>query len=158
MSVKKILITSLIVTMLAACMGYVPGQQSYWDAQVREMCALDGGVTVYELTTISVKQAEELPKIEGSISIPHQTLANLAAPLVSTDSEKVLREWGPRVVRREREVIRQSNRKIVGRIVSYSRIGGDFPTGISEGSSFTCPDYKKIYTEQARFFVIEEAK
>lgn len=147
----------LIVFMIIAN-GFYEGRKAYWDAQVKEMCEKDGGVTVYERTTISVKQAEELPKIEGSISIPHQALAKLTAPLISTDSEEVLRESGPRVVRRERVVIRQSDRKAVGKMVSYSRIGGDFPTGISEGTSFTCPEYKKLYAEQGRFFVIEEAR
>ena len=151
-------LAALLLAMLAGCMGWAPGRQSYWDAQVREMCERDGGVTVYEQTRISAKKAEELPKIGGSISIPHRTLSNVTAPLISTDSEEVLRESGPRVVRRERVVIRQSDSKVVGKIVSYSRVGGDLPTGISEGTSFTCPGYKKLYAEQSRFFVIEEAK
>jgi len=147
-----------LASTLLGCMGWVPGRQTYWDAKVKEMCEKDGGVTVYERTTISVKQTEELPKIEGSISIPHQSLAKLTAPLISTDSEEVLRESGPRVVRRERVVIRQSDRKVVGKMVSYSRIGGDFPTGISEGTSFTCPEYKNLYAEQGRFFVIKKSR
>jgi hypothetical protein len=154
-----VVLTSVVLaTALYGCAGYAPGRQSYWDEKVREMCEKDGGVTVYERTPISTLQAEKLPKIEGSISIPHKSLAAVGSPLVSTDTEEILREWGPKVVRRETTVMRQIDGKVVGKMVSYARIGGDLPTGISEGSSFACPEYKKLYAEQARFFFIEETK
>jgi hypothetical protein len=153
-----LMIPMVFAVLLALAVGFYEGRKAYWDHKVRELCEKDGGVMVYERTTIDVKQAKELPKIEGSISIPPRVLAKLTTPLVSADIEGVIREQGPRVVRREKRVIRRSDGKEVGRMVSYSRIGGDFPTGFREGTSFVCPEYKKLYAEQARFFVIEGAR
>ena len=50
----------LLLAMLAGCMGYVPGSQSYWDAKVKEMCEKDGGVTVYERVKISQRTSKLL--------------------------------------------------------------------------------------------------
>ena len=145
-----------IIVLLALAVGSFEGHKAYWDSRVREMCEKDGGVAVYEKTRISLEQFNRSPKVIGYIGIESIESAKPEDVVFSIDSETVLRDWNPRVTRFERVVKRRMDGKVVGKIVSYSRIGGDFPTGIVHESSFTCTEYKKIYQDESQFFVVEE--
>jgi hypothetical protein len=144
----------VVLTGISGCAGYVPGRKAYWDDKVREMCAQDGGITVFERTALSTEQYQKLPKIAGSISIPPESVATPETPLVAIEREIVVNESNPRVTKWERAIKRVSDSKVVGNIVRYSRVGGDVPTGIAHSSQFSCPEIRQIYADQMQFFSI----
>jgi len=73
-----------------------------------------------------------------------------------TASTTMLHERNPSVRRDVRVVIRASDKRVVAEWVVYSRVGGDFPTGISHPSSFTCPEPRQLIEELQPLFVVKE--
>lgn len=151
---KKNLIASLLFTVLAGCMGYVPGQQSYWDAQVKEMCEKDGGVTIHEQVNISMEQASGLQKVGPYFSIPPRATAKSNAPAYWDETVTILRDSNPRVWRSEQVVRRHDDEKIVARVVRYIRVGGDIPS-IAHPSSFSCPDEADLLAKRENIFSVK---
>ena len=135
---KKILIASTFAMTLAACMGYVPGQQSYWDAQVREMCAKDGGVKVFETVRLNRQQYSLLLNKFGQLSPPLENKAGENVPIVHRFTSTYLRRNDPEVRRDELLVIRRSDGKVLGISIFYSRVGGDLVA--LHPSYFSCPE------------------
>jgi len=133
---KKLSIAALFSITLAGCMGYVPGQQSYWDAQINEMCERDGGVTIYERVKISKKDSVFL--WGQGLPLPTENTRK-DSPYFWEMTEKKIHDSYPKVVRAEDLVKRRSDGKVLGKSIRYWRGGGDFPTGFSEATSFICP-------------------
>ncbi len=153
---KKPSIALLLVITLSGCMGYVPGQQSYWDAQVREMCAKDGGVKIIEKLRLSKEDVNLLGSVDGNIRIPSKKSAHPNAPAYSELNITYVRNEGnPSVWRAESLIKRRLDQVVIARWVTYTRSGGDIPTGLVHDSSFTCPDLKKITSDLQLLFIVE---
>lgn len=154
---KKPAIASLLVITLAGCMGYVPGQQSYWDAQIKEMCEKDGGVTIFEQIVVSTEQAVTLPKVGDFFGVAPEALAKPEEPAFIRTQITQIRSGNPSVVREKQEIIRRSDKQIVGQVVRYGRGGGDFPS-FAHPSTFSCPEYMKIYEGIHKLYRVEEIR
>lgn len=152
---KKIWMLSLWLSIaLAGCMGYVPGRQSYWDAQVREMCDRDGGVTVYERIDIDEDHYKKLGGSGGVIPVPDERSKIKNYPYFSRSKQHEINS-NPQVTRMETEVVRVFDNKVLGRVINYLRIGGDFPTGIQHDTSFSCKDIPGVRLDvEKQVFVI----
>jgi hypothetical protein len=135
---RKLLSSVLLISALAGCMGYMPGQQSYWDAQVREMCAKDGGVKVFEIALLNNEQFNLLLNSFGQLSPPPESRASENVPIVQRAISTYIRQSDPEVRRDETALIRNSDKKILAVHVSYSRVGGDVVA--LHPSYFSCPD------------------
>lgn len=155
---KKNPISVLFTMVLAGCMGYAPGQQSYWDAQVREMCAKDGGVTVYERVKLTRSEYQRLGGDRGIVSVPSRNSAGPNAPYVADRKITKIRESNPEVYRRETVIMRVADRKVLSEQVTYGRIGGDFPS-YAHPSSYGCADVGlPLDIEQQTFEIMESEK
>lgn len=151
---KKLLIALLLAVTLTGCMGYVPGQQSYWDAQVKEMCERDGGVTVYERIDLDETDYQKLGGSGGVIPVPDERSKTKNYPYFSKSVRQEINS-NPQVARLETEVVRRSDNKVLGRVINYLRIGGDFPTGIQHDTSFSCRDIHGVRLDvEKQVFVI----
>ncbi|HYA19068.1 MAG TPA: hypothetical protein VEG25_00245 [Burkholderiales bacterium] len=149
------LIIAIVIVLLILAFGFYEGRKAYWDSKVREMCEKDGGVRVYEKIPVSDEQYNKLPKVNGSPAIVSEANSKPTEPAFAVDSEIVLREWEPRVTRWESLVKRRSDGKIIGQMVSYYRVGGDFPLSFGHPTSFVCPERMQFYADEAEFFVIQ---
>jgi hypothetical protein len=135
---KKLSIAALFSITLAGCMGYVPGQQSYWDAQIKEMCGRDGGGKVFEVVSLNSQQYSLLLNKFGQISPPLESKAGGDVPIVQRFISTYIRRSDPEIRRDELSVIRKSDGKILGLSVYYSRVGGDLIS--LHPSYFSCPE------------------
>ena len=154
---KKLLFAVSLTAVLAGCMGYVPGRQAYWDAQVREMCERDGGVQIFEQIVVSAERAATLPKVGGFLGVAPESLAKREDPAFIRYQRIQIRESNPSVVREQQDIIRRSDGQVIGRAISYGRGGGDFPS-IAHPSSFSCPDYISLYKGIHEVYRVEESK
>jgi hypothetical protein len=147
----SLLVVCLLAITLAGCM---PGQQSYWDAQVKEMCAKDGGVTIYQKLRISESEMRLLGTVGGMIGIPAKDLAKPNAPVYEELKIVDIRDSNPRVSRSEMLIVRRSDGATVARAIIYARSGGDFPSP-AHPSSFSCPEFNVVISELQQLFVVE---
>lgn len=115
----------------------VSGKKMYWDARVREMCAQDGGVKVYE----TVELLEERFDKWGMVKFYHPNMKEqaLGPKYEFYLKEKYLREEKPTIIRSQCSIFRKADGKMLGELVYYIRRGGDLP-GFWHESSFSCPD------------------
>ena len=146
-------LAALVVT-IGGCMGYVPGQQSYWDEKVRELCAKDGGVQILEKWRLSAQDLSLLRRINGKISVPVEGVAPSDSPAYAVIKKEYVRQHDPEVHRSEVTIIRRSDGAVLARSVMYGRVGGDFPSH-AHPSSFACPDPRKIDSDIQRAFIVE---
>jgi hypothetical protein len=121
---------------------YASIRLSYWNNEVRELCAKDGGVTVYQ--KVQLLPGEAIP------SLPNEAYASRESPYVTRVKEEIIRARNPEVVRREVLILKREGGVTLGRWVVFSRIGGD--TGfVDHRSSFSCQDIKRDLVEQQIF-------
>jgi hypothetical protein len=145
----QLALASFVLVAVSSCAGYVPGRKDYWDDRVRDMCARDGGVTVYEKVELTQAEYERLDGVQGTIPLPDEKWAG-TRPYFSRSSTQEINAQGPRVTRYESVIVRRDDGKILGKFVSYSRVGGDLPTGLGHASNFSCRDVPGINLDAGR--------
>ncbi|WP_418647613.1 hypothetical protein ACNQFN_22385 [Thauera butanivorans] len=129
----------LIVLLLALAplltLGFYEGRKAYWDAKVREMCAKDGGVKVYETVKLPADRFDQY----GNVGIPNRRYARPTDDYFYELETEYLRSGDPSLVRHVGRIFRRSDNKILGESIRYGRGGGDLP-GPWHPSSFSCPE------------------
>lgn len=143
-----VLIPVVVVLLLILVVGFFEGRKAYWDSKVREMCAKDGGVKVFETFPINRSQYLSWGGQEGirGIPVPHESDKRTDVPVFRRTTDEVLRTGSPTIRRDVTDFIRRTDGKVLGRYVYYARRGGDFPTWAHE-SSFGCLQPESV-TEQ----------
>lgn len=113
------------------------GVKAHYDRQVREMCAKDGGVKVYETVILPAEQFDKLKR--RNFVFFSKALADPADEYYGETDDHYFRQGHPNLVRMQYRIIRRSDGNVLGESVRYGRGGGDLP-GPWHESSFTCPD------------------
>lgn len=142
--VKWIFLSPVILILLAFIFCEV--NKAYWDHKVRLMCEKDGGVTVYEKVELSQEDFKLLGGFNGYVRTPIEKYAKPFDLYISISKENKIHDINPYVFRNEMEVYIRSDRRLLGKSISYVRVGGDFPTGIIHESSFSCGSIENFET------------
>jgi hypothetical protein len=129
------------------------GEKWMLDRQVRELCAKDGGVRVYETMVLP----PELIGKHGQIQIPEKAQMKPSDEYYYESSKHYYRKGNPEMSRKQYRVVRRSDGKVLGELILYGRGGGDFP-GPWHGSSFTCPEPSKLPNFESSIFVRGDKK
>jgi hypothetical protein len=148
----KMLISLLLLLPLATACASGPSKIEL-DAEVKRLCAIDGGVKVYETVKLPVERFDKY----GQIRIPPKKDAK--------PSDEYYYEWGvtylktgkpeegvPDLARSRFTLHRTSDDKLLGESVAYTRRGGDIP-GPWHPSHFTCPSDSGLTALQIRVFI-----
>lgn len=136
--------------------GFYEGRKAYWDEQVRQMCAKDGGVSILEKVFISKEQEKYLPHVDGVVTVSKESLSDPRAPAFSKAIETVVESGNPSVLRYEQVIVRRADKATTARAVIYVRTGGDLPSPAFP-SSYYCPPLNKINSDISKIFKIEES-
>lgn len=128
------------------------GRNMWLDRQVRELCAKDGGVKVYETVELPRKRFDKygnyhipacgFAKPEDEYCFESKDHYYLRGNPVSTGS--------PDFYQSILQVIRQSDGKILGEASRFTRRGGGLP-GPWHPSSFSCPE--RLHLEKSIFIM-----
>jgi len=119
----------------------VAGKKMYWDAKVRELCTIDGGVKVYETVALPAEIFNRWgqPNFYG----PDKDEDLLSRFLLKQETKYLRNETkSPEILRHHFRVFRRSDGKLLGEQITYARRGGDLP-GPWHVSSFSCPNIKE---------------
>lgn len=109
------------------------------DAEVRQLCAKDGGIKLHETVTLSPQEYRKLLNRDGELDIRVKDHAKATDAFYFEPQSAIVRKGDPVLVRWEYRLIRQSDMKLLATNVYYTRRGGDLP-GPWRESSFSCPD------------------
>lgn len=107
------------------------------DAQVKELCAKDGGIKVYETVKLPPERFDQWGMVKPYD--PTQGENALGPDFVFKRDIYYFKKEPPTFIRHHYLVIRQADGKVLGETISYGRGGGDLP-GPWHPSSFTCPE------------------
>ena len=131
-----------IIVIFLLVIFYYHERKAYWDQQVDKMCKIDGGIKVYE--SIALEESEYNKYIDkyGNLSIPREDKAPENIQYVFRNDSEFIHKSDPIVRRDELMILRRYDNKVVGKQISYSRVGGDF-FYIDMWSSYTCPKVNK---------------
>jgi len=132
---------------LAAC-GSV--QKVELDREVDRLCAIDGGVHVYEV----VRLPKEDFGPDGEVFPQYRHLlfseGRYGPEFVGRSAGRVLVGGNPALQRINSKIVRRADDKVLGEVVIYRRSGGDGP-GLSERSEYSCPKGPNLDAERQVF-------
>jgi len=123
--------------LIAGGIAFCEANKAYWDHQVKLMCEKDGGVTVYERVELTKDEYEIIKNSSGKISIPFGWEKNDSPYYIYSKTEVIFND-SPKVWKDEMLIIRRRDNNVIAKKISYSRRGGDMPTGILHPSHFSC--------------------
>jgi hypothetical protein len=110
------------------------GEKAMLDQQVRELCAKDGGIRVYETVKLPADKFNQW----GNVDVRSKEYAKPTDEYYLEFETYYYRSGNPQVSRNQARIIRRSDGRILGESITYGRGGGDLP-GPWHGTSFTCP-------------------
>ena len=117
------------------------GRNMWLDHQVRELCAKDGGVKVYETVELPRERFDKYGNFDISACRfvkpeDEYCLESKTDYLLRGDPDSI---GSPEIFQKTYKVIRQSDGKLLGQRSSFIRRGGGLP-GPWHPSSFSCPE------------------
>jgi len=130
----RILTALLLLPIITGC---VTPSQIMMDAEVKRLCAVDGGVKVYK----TVKLPPERFNKYGQIDFYNPTHGEnaLGSEYIYKNENLYLREGDPQLRRDHVRIYRKFDMELLGEVVTYIRGGGDLP-GPWQPSAYHCPD------------------
>lgn len=138
---------SWLVPLLIVASGMSGCEKARLDDEVRRLCAIDGGVKIYEKIVLPKDKFDKY----GVFSIPRLSESNTESDYFFTYDVKYYVHGNPEMWRDHFQVIRRSDSKLLGEAISYSRRGGDLP-GPWQSSSFSCPSDSDISSLKKKIF------
>ena len=135
---------------MVACAG---PSKSELDAEVRRLCAIDGGVKVYETVVLPPNKFD----VFGNVTIPSKTDAAPNDEYYFERETHYYRKGNPELSSSRHRIVRRSDGKTLGEAVRYARGGGDLP-GPWQASTFICPDPRLPPSLEKSVFLRGDAK
>lgn len=123
----------LAIPLLVACSSG-PLVKAAADAEVDRLCAIDGGVKVYEAVTLPAERFNQW----GNIGVRIKKHASPIDEYYSDGETQFLRKGHLTIVRFSSRIVRRSDAKVLGEAIHYGRGGGDIP-GPWHPSGYECP-------------------
>lgn len=118
--------------------SYAEHRRHYWDDKVRELCAKDGGLHIFEQVSLPLSAYQTLLNVFGELSPPELGGGRNEAPVGRVSLNTHLHIGVPEVVRYEQRLVRRIDAKVLGSYITYARIGGDSGF-VDNPSTFACP-------------------
>ena len=134
--IAMIPVVLIIILVLAVC--FFEGRKAYWDHKVREMCEKDGGMEIYERVNLDEKEYRLYIDSLGNFTIPREDKAPENLKIISKYISTYIHRNNPEVRRFELQIIRRSDNRLLGTMISYGRAGGDLVA--FHPSIYSCPE------------------
>jgi hypothetical protein len=122
------------------------------DREVDRLCAIDGGVKIYEKVTL----APENFGPNGEVFPQYQHLTSKGGgygpDFIGRSERKFLVDGDPKLVRSVVQIIRKKDSKLIGESINYSREGGDM-YNLSQPSIYECRQYIESKVQLHQIFL-----
>ncbi len=144
--IKFIFLTPVVlIGLVILTMAFSWGYKSYWDYRVEQLCAKDGGRTIYEVIKLS---EDKLRKMRGDgqfIGLPARNYVKQDDEFFANSKTTIVHNglFGLIIKRRVSRVIRLKDKKVLAEQITFSRVRGDFyPLPAVHHSSSSCSPHK----------------
>lgn len=149
---KTLTLMLLILPFVASC---ATPNKAELDDEVRRLCAVDGGIKVYE----TARLPEQLRDKSGVLRIPMKKDAQQGDAFYYEWELQRLRKGNPEngeadLARSHFKIYRTVDNKLIGESIAYTRRGGDV-SGPWHPSHSTCPSNSGLVALQNRLFVVK---
>lgn len=124
---------TIVALIVSAC---ATPSQMIADAEVKRLCAIDGGIKVYETVELPAAKFNQWGQV--NFYRPTQGENALGLEYGVKKSVQYIQKGSPSLHRFHVQVIRRYDGKLLGESVGYSRGGGDI-SGPWQPSSYSCP-------------------
>ena len=147
--VKKGLVVVGTLGFFAWFLWIAIGRNMWLDHQVREMCAKDGGVKIFETVTLPPERFDKY----GQIRVPAKVYIKPSDEYFEEWDTAYLQRGNPELRRSHFKIIRRIDSKVLGEAVSYHRRSGGL-FGPWHDTSFGCPEDSNEITLMKRIFLM----
>lgn len=152
-SMTKLLFMMLaaIIALIVAILTFAYFNKMYWDSQVDELCAAEGGITVYEKVDLRLPEYAnvEIHERRNTPLIPIIGSASQGYPIVRKIAVENQRKFGDiNLTKTETQFIRLSDNKILSRSLRFGRGGGDLLTKGVLDSNYACFGASSLVIDQ----------
>lgn len=136
-----------------ALSGCATPTQMVLDAEVKRLCAIDGGIKVYETVTLPAEKFNQWGQVD--FYRPTQGEEALGNEYRFKKEDFYYLQGNPSMFRTHAQIFRQSDKKLLGEAIFYTRGGGDMH-GPWYGTGFYCPSHEYGYEHLfKKIFLIE---
>lgn len=118
---RRIVGIVLLVVWIVWSFWEAGGKILYYNAQVDEMCAKDGGIKVYETVTLPPDKFSKWGMVK--FYRPTQNEMALGPEYIFKEDKYYYKRGSPKLIRHHYEVVRRADRKLLGETTSYGRGG-----------------------------------
>jgi len=137
---KKLTALLLLLSLVAGCSSG-PIAKAQLDAEVKRLCAIDGGIRVYETVELPPEKFNQWG--QPNFFNPTKGENALGPEYIYKSENKYLHKGNPEVRKDHVQIYRKLDMKLLGEVVSYIRGGGDLP-GPWQPSAYHCPDARDV--------------
>lgn len=142
-----VLIPVMLMLVIALVFAFYEGRKAYFDYRVQEMCEKDGGAKIFEKILLNRDDAKARGLLVGNtLVIPTRSSANQSSIYYIDYESSDVRSKSPRVFRARTTIVRTQDERVIAEMITYSRVGGDFPT-FAHPSSAGCNDADSVLTK-----------
>ena len=127
--------------MVAAGLLLAGCEQGRLDKQVRELCAKDGGIKVYETVKLPPDKFDKWGMV--NFYRPTQGENALGPDYQFKEERSYFRRGNPEMWSIHTQIVRRSDGRLLSEAKIYIRRGGDLP-GPWHDSSFSCPEPRDV--------------
>lgn len=156
---QKLKIAAAVAAALAlAWLLFYPSERDRLDAEAKRLCAIDGGVKVYETVTLPADKfhSNGVPKISSKDAQGFGYFSKASQEHIAGQLSMLAGD-GAGLKKHTYQVIRSSDGKVMGEERIYSRHGGCFWDGVVHGCGYSCP-VGKAWSMENQIFKKEGAK
>lgn len=150
--------SAVLITMLAlvACTP----EKDRLDAEAKRLCAIDGGIKIYETAVLPRDKFHEkgTPKVPigndntGFGYLSRGTQEHLAGQIGQQAGD------GAGLKRFTTQIVRSTDGKVMGESRVYGRHGGNFLDGYLQRPGFQCPTFEEVRNLSSEVFVKGQKK
>ena len=144
----------LYAVLCASAVGGCTREKDRLDEEVRQLCAKDGGIKVYEQVKMPAEMFDKFAVLNPPDATDMQPLGGL---FILKEETKYYRTGDPSLRRESAKITRRSDGRLLGEFASYRRVGGDLP-GPWHNSTFVCPSNTGTASLKRSVFQIDQTQ
>ncbi len=137
MNSKRTAGAALLAASIFLLGGCATPSQMFADAEVKRLCAIDGGITVYETVRLPPEKFDQWGQI--NFYQPNQGENALGVEYRFKRTTTYIKQGDPDLFRIETVITSSRTGALIGKSVFYIRSGGDMP-GPWPGTRNICPE------------------